>query len=89
MKPTVGRIVHYYDSITPGPQAAIIIGLVNGGVHNDVVLAVLSPMQRVEGEGDRFVSNVVPVLRKEAGWAQNGTDVATHGDYWTWPPREG
>ena len=77
-KPTVGRVVHYYDSIAApektqgmtGPFAATV-----AAVHADTccTLAVLLPWQH-----EVFVAS--SCLRKDA--AGDNPKV-----YWEWPPR--
>lgn len=75
MKPTVGRIVHFYTDLVdnqnkPGPYAATI-----AAVHSDtcVTLSVLMPWRH-----DVFVAS--SAQRKDVAGGQ--------GSYWEWPPRD-
>ena len=86
MKPTVGRIVHFHAQYGDGPLAAIVVAI-NGDPDADgsLSLAVAQPPEIQNG----WMSGVVEFARKLARYAPNGTNAAIHGDYWTWPPREG
>lgn len=74
MKPTVGRIVHFYDhsrprdaSGKPGPFAAIVTG-----TNDPFVSLTIFP----NGYPPASISNVPH------------DDDAKEGFYWVWPPRD-
>lgn len=76
-KPTVGRIVHYYDyKLSPtggsGPFPAIVTHVHDDGRH--VSLAVFSPV----ATSVHCAHNV----------ADDNTPIKVGDPYWCWPPRE-
>jgi hypothetical protein len=92
MKPSIGRIVHFYspvpvaewnyaaDSVTFGPFAAIITGVCEDGHRpDDVDLTVF---------GTNFVQFflVVPFVADVAA-ARRQKAAPSMGGCWTWPPR--
>jgi hypothetical protein len=83
MKPTVGRIVHFYSDTLlrtgphngfngqgAGPYAAIVTQAFDGGYIN---LKVTLPFAAAIDEGSV---------------SEKGSPMATAGRYWEWPPRE-
>jgi hypothetical protein len=81
MKPTIGRIVHYWHrleqpeapDLVMGPLAAIVHQLRPDCGVDAVDLFVIGP-----GAQTRFVAGVFP----------GGTMQAKGTSYWIWPPRE-
>lgn len=75
MKPTVGRIVHYYElaygAVPYGPFAAIVTA-----VPEDADFITLSVMKPGE-ESMIWAANV-----------REKTSPESVTDYWEWPPRE-
>jgi hypothetical protein len=74
MKPTVGRIVHYHESSTSLPLAAIVVAVFGDGTAS---LAVFTGRATRKGRAEVAFYRGAPF-----------SDVPQTG-CWSWPPREG
>lgn len=76
-KPTVGRIVHFYDARRVA-MAALVTSVVPDSARHVVTLAVFSGSDERKGESCYIVGGVPHGAPFESD---------AEGRYWVWPPR--